>query len=290
MALRNQPYIPLYAQDFSTDEKLMECSASATGIFIRIMCVMHKSETYGTILIKQKDKQSTDQILNFAHKIARFLPYNLQEIISGLKELLNENVLSIEGDLLIQKRMMNDGILSDKRSLAGSKGGKKTGNKLKNFAKAKTQANTEYEYEYENEVEIKNKNEVEIKKSSEIDFEKILEIFSSVCVDLPQPKKITPARKTAIKNRVRENSIEDLGRVFTLVHESDFLSGRKTDFKASLDWILNPTNFLKILEGNYKNLEKNGTEKSNIQIFTEAVQSDAAKFNYFDPIPGKGNY
>ena len=43
MALRDQPYLPLYVQDFLTDEKLAECSAMATGVYIRLMCIMHKS-------------------------------------------------------------------------------------------------------------------------------------------------------------------------------------------------------------------------------------------------------
>ncbi len=54
MALRNQPYFPLYVQDFLTDEKLAECSAESTGVYIRLMCILHKSEEYGCILLKTK--------------------------------------------------------------------------------------------------------------------------------------------------------------------------------------------------------------------------------------------
>lgn len=153
MALRDQPYIPLYVQDFLTDEKLMECSASATGVYIRIMCVMHKSEIYGKILLKQKDKQSGNQIKDFALKLVRHLPYDLDTILAGIKELCQEKCLEINGDFLIQKRMVSDGELSLIRSESGSKGGKITQSKHKKFARAKTQANTEYEIEYENKDE-----------------------------------------------------------------------------------------------------------------------------------------
>jgi len=55
MALRDQPYLPLYVQDIMTDEKLNECSAASHGIYIKgIMCLMHKSETYGKIMLKHK--------------------------------------------------------------------------------------------------------------------------------------------------------------------------------------------------------------------------------------------
>ncbi len=150
MALRDQPYLPLFVQDFLTDEKLMECSAGATGVYIRIMCVMHKSETYGKILLRQKDKQTGNQINDFALKLVRHLPYDLDTILVGIKELCQEKCLEIEGDYLIQKRMVNDGELSLIRSKSGSKGGKTTQTKYKKLARAKSKANTEYEYEYEN--------------------------------------------------------------------------------------------------------------------------------------------
>jgi uncharacterized protein YdaU (DUF1376 family) len=152
MAFRDQPYLPLYVQDFLTDEKLMECSASATGIYIRLLCIMHKSEEYGVILLKQKDKQTDNQIKNFAIKLAKYLPYSTEEIMSGISELLSEGVLQNGGDKLSQKRMIKDNAISIIRSNAGKKGGLKTQfAKAKDEAKdeAKLQASTENEIEYE---------------------------------------------------------------------------------------------------------------------------------------------
>ena len=176
MALRNQPYIPLYVQDFLTDEKLLECSAAANGVFIRIMCMMHKSEPYGTILLKQKDKQNDKQILNFANKIAKFLPYDIKTIESALEELVLEKVLQIDSDFLIQKRMVKDGNISDKRALSGSKGGNKTLGKDKIFAQANSQANSENENENEIEDESEKENENKKSKLEKIDFEQIKNI------------------------------------------------------------------------------------------------------------------
>jgi uncharacterized protein YdaU (DUF1376 family) len=142
MALRDQPYLPLYVQDFLTDEKLMECSASATGIYIRLICIMHKSDEYGVILLKQKDKQTNNQIKNFALKLAKYLPYSTDEIISGLTELINEGVLQNGGDRLSQKRMIKDNEISIVRAYAGKKGGLKT-QLAKTKEQAKGEANTE---------------------------------------------------------------------------------------------------------------------------------------------------
>jgi hypothetical protein len=162
MALRDQPYLPLYIQDFLTDEKLNECSASATGVYIKIMCLMHKSEEYGKILLKQKDKQASEQILEqkdkhlvfFSLKLARLLPYTFDIIYAALVELIDEGVLLVGDDALVQKRMVKDNDTSVKRSLSGKNGGEETQKRIKerkNFAKAKSEANSEYENEYENE-------------------------------------------------------------------------------------------------------------------------------------------
>lgn len=146
-----------------TDERLMECSAATTGVYIRLMCVFHKSEDYGTILLKQKFKQTDEQTKNFALQLDKYLPYDFDCIHAAICELVDEKVLTIDGDFLIQKRMVKDAIISEKRSQAGKKGGVETQKEKKkpkqNFAKAKTKANSEYEIEYENEIKIEKKEE-----------------------------------------------------------------------------------------------------------------------------------
>ena len=174
MALRDQPYIPLYVQDFMTDEKLVECSAAATGVYIRLMCIMHKSEHYGKILLKQKYKQTSEQIKNFASMVAKQMPYDVNVVTQSLTELVDENVLQIDGEFLVQKRMVKDCETSLKRSSAGQTGGKKTQEKTKHFAstfaKAKSQANTEYEYAIENEDVIEVRDVVKEKKTKREKF------------------------------------------------------------------------------------------------------------------------
>jgi hypothetical protein len=132
MALRDQPYIPFYVDDWLTDEKLIECSAESQGVYIRIMCCMHKSEKYGTILLQQKDQQSDQQVKNFAIKFAKRMPFSVDVIESSINELVSEGVLQLNDNVLSQKRMVKDNELSLKRAKAGSKGG---------FATAKNTAN-----------------------------------------------------------------------------------------------------------------------------------------------------
>lgn len=162
MALRDQPYLPLYIQDFLTDEKLNECSAASVGVYIKIMCLLHKSKEYGTFLLKQKDKQieqqsfqqKDKQLLFFSLKFAKLLPFNFDVIYDALEELILEKVLYLEGDFIIQNRMVKDNKLSITRSKSGKSGGKKAQqNKLKlfaSFATAKTVANAEIEDDINN--------------------------------------------------------------------------------------------------------------------------------------------
>jgi uncharacterized phage protein (TIGR02220 family) len=159
MALRDQPYLPLYVQDFLTDEKLALCSAETTGVYIRLMCILHKSKNYGEITLISRDKANKNQIENFALILLKLMPYEYSVILDSLNELIDRGVVYIDGDTLIQKRMQKDGKISEVRSLAGSMGGRPAKNKKAKIkqnqskTESKIKANTEYEYEYEYEYE-----------------------------------------------------------------------------------------------------------------------------------------
>jgi hypothetical protein len=146
--------------DFLSDEKLVFCSAAATGVYIRLMCLMHKSEEYGKILLKQKFKQTLKQnessLKNFASQLAVQLPYDYHTILFALEELVSSKVLQEEPCAISQRRMVKDNEISEKRSLSGRMGGDRTlGKKRKippensvetenfasNFAQANSQAN-----------------------------------------------------------------------------------------------------------------------------------------------------
>lgn len=162
MSLRNQPYFPLYVQDYLTDEKLNMCSWLTQGIYIKILCVFHKQEEYGSILFKQKDKQNFKICLSFASILLKQIPCLESDMIFALEELIEHGVLKIEGNRLYQKRMYKDGAISLIRSKVAKKGG---GNpilfkqKVKQTVKQTDKQNPEYENEYESINEDKEKKE-----------------------------------------------------------------------------------------------------------------------------------
>jgi len=264
LALRNQPYFPLYVQDYLTDEKLNMCSASSQGVYIKIMCIMHKSKNYGTILLKQKDKQSINQTKNFVSKLVKLLPFDYDTIYNALIELIEEEVLYIEEDNLCQKRMIKDNNLSLIRSNAGKKGGNPN-LKKHNLLKQKDKQITEDENDIEDEVDYEN--EVINKKGVKTDFpyQEVLDTWNYFAerYNLSKVTKLTESRKKKIRQRLKNNDfniIEILRKVET---QSFLLGENKNGWVITFDFIIkNEDNYIKILE------EKYGTHKQNNNGFT----------------------
>jgi hypothetical protein len=100
-----------------------------------------------------------------------------------------------------------------------------------------------------------------------IDYDKILDLFKTHCCNkdskIPIPNSLTPSRKKALNARIKDYNIDGVIAVFNTVGQSDFLTGKKSKWCASFDWILNPTNFAKIIEGNYMNKLKTSKTSSN---------------------------
>ena len=267
MSLRNQPYIPLYVQDFITDERLNECSAAANGVYIRLMCLMHKSEEYGTILLKQKDKQNESKVKNFACKLVKNMPFTVEEIFEGLTELIEENVVQIEDDKLIQKRMVKDNYISEIRSSAGSKGGKRKQNDnqnsdfASNFAKAKPKAkikqNTENEYEYEIEIDNENINSLinEAENFSEsfdpycsIQRSCFDKVYENVFGNTPVMTNGDCLNLVEVANANRKDFFRTLHKYLTKTSKLNF---KKIGYKPGAKWFLTPKNYADLRNGVY---------------------------------------
>lgn len=71
---------------------------------------------------------------------------------------------------------------------------------------------------------------------------------------LPRCQVLTPQRKAALKARLKDcGGSSGWLDACRMVSESDFLTGKKTDWKASFDFMLQKKSFTKILEGAYAN-------------------------------------
>ena len=68
--------------------------------------------------------------------------------------------------------------------------------------------------------------------------------------------------KKQIKARLKKYSLLDFQTLFEKAEASDFLKGANREWKANFDWLINETNMVKVLEGNYDNRKKQYINKT----------------------------
>ena len=106
--------------------------------------------------------------------------------------------------------------------------------------------------------------EVPDRKSERLSYDEIMKDFHATCPDLPGIRALNDARKTKIRSLVKEldklkifpgvEPEKKLHVIFHAAQNSDFLSGRSGKWNGcSFDWLINKTNAIKVLEGQYQN-------------------------------------
>ena len=92
-------------------------------------------------------------------------------------------------------------------------------------------------------------------------YTQIKKLYNNTCKSLTPIKKISKTRKTLIDARLQDYTIDDFKKVFELAEKSDFLSGRNGKWtNCNFDWLIKSNNFLKVIEGTYKNSNRNKIE------------------------------
>lgn len=98
------------------------------------------------------------------------------------------------------------------------------------------------------------------------DYNSVVNLFNSICTSLPQIKKLTDKRRKAIKSALKILD-GDFKKLFEMVESSDFLTGRSGRWSGcGFDWILQSSNLVKILEGNYSNKQQNSTSNATYDL------------------------
>lgn len=87
-----------------------------------------------------------------------------------------------------------------------------------------------------------------------VDYKDIISEWNSFTWKLSKLKALNTERKKHLKIRIKEHGREELSNAFKKVQGSDFLQGENDrNWKANFDWVINSSNFVKIIEGNYDN-------------------------------------
>ena len=82
----------------------------------------------------------------------------------------------------------------------------------------------------------------------------VLEAWNDLAKDcgLPTIKKLNATRKRQLKARLKENTLDEWKQAFAAIERSPFLKGEnKTGWRASFDFLLQPSSFTKLIEGQY---------------------------------------
>jgi len=141
--------------------------------------------------------------------------------------------------------------------------------------------------------ELKEKEESEKKEEPKIkiDYKFIAGIYHSSCPKMNKVVAINDLRKGFMNGRVGEYGMETVVKVFRLAGESSYLCGQNEKaWKADFEWILRPTNFLKILEGKYTG----GTMGTGYKTYTynemlvllDRSGGDKRLWSHYEQIPG----
>ena len=107
--------------------------------------------------------------------------------------------------------------------------------------------------------EQNNSEQSEVKEEKkQVPYQEIVDLYHQICTSLPKVVLLNEKRKQLLRARWKEHpDLEFWKELFQRVENSDFLTGRKADFRADFEWIIRPTNFVKIIEGRYDNVKQN---------------------------------
>ena len=103
---------------------------------------------------------------------------------------------------------------------------------------------------------------IPIIKEKEKEILKIKELYLKILVEepespfkLPSIRELSPERKRRVANRIEKYGDDEKFWIdyFWKVRRSDFLMGKTGKWHCNFDWLMNKSNMLKVLEGQYEN-------------------------------------
>jgi hypothetical protein len=106
------------------------------------------------------------------------------------------------------------------------------------------------------------------------DVEKAFDLFEEMCRELEfePPQALTAIRRRLLRARLIScGGLDGWRAVMARIHESGLLSGRKKDWHVTLDWLLQPDKFTRVIEGAYRDYKATERPKSAYELLCEAM-------------------
>lgn len=149
--------------------------------------------------------------------------------------------------------------------------------------------NNKKEEEYNNNYSLRSSNELLCGTSQpheeKIDYRNLVSFFNDttkgVFGNIRYP--LSDKRKGMINARIKEHGKRTFVEMIQKAYESDFLKGQNSrNFTASFDWLIKPTNFEKVISGNYdnKNSRTSASGNDGNEDFMRNIAEGIARGNY----------
>lgn len=117
-----------------------------------------------------------------------------------------------------------------------------------------------------------------------IDYQKLIDFFNNETKGIFGNVRYPLSDKTKgmVRARIREVGKDDFAKAIRIACNSNFLKGQNDrNFKMTFQWMIRPTNFEKILSGNYDNrTSKTQGPITSKEDFTRSVAEGIARANY----------
>ena len=235
----------------------MPAADSIIVIWFKLLCLAGKTNNSGVFMMNEKiaytdkmlatifrRKESTVQLA-----LKTFEEFGMIEIIDGVITIpkwgKHQNLDLIEKKREYQREYMSK--YREKQRLLASKTNSKDNCKTNSKSNVRR---VEEDIDKDKEEDI----DINIYSPIKTDYVQIVNLFHDHVKSLPRIRTLNETRKATIRNLLKEYSVDDFETVFRKAESSDFLSGRSGKWTAcSFDWLIKPSNFLKVIEGNYDN-------------------------------------
>lgn len=145
---RKDPWFKFWPSAWQSDEALRVCSLEARGLWLEMLCLMHKADPRGRLLINGKPVTEA--------QLAAVAGVDLQTVKRAFSELSEAGVFSVrKSGVVVSRRIEKEENLSRKRRESGKIGGSVTA--MKNKAKPDLLEQTESKHPSSKKIEDRSK-------------------------------------------------------------------------------------------------------------------------------------
>lgn len=255
--------------DLFDDEKILLISTmpNAESIlltWIRLLCLAGKQNNKGVFMMNDKPytvpmlamiMRIPEETLDTALKV--FEDYKMITYVNGAITITNwgkhQNLDKLEANKAYMRNYMKE-YRKKQKAVASGKAEDKLNGKVNHKVKINS-ADKDLEIDKDKELEEDKDKSIHKSENSGVhcNYQSIINSFNSICKSLPSVKSLSNKRKKGIDEIQALMTEITFEQFFEKIESSDFLTGRTGDWQTSFDWIIKPTNAVKILEGNYDN-------------------------------------